>query len=213
MSRRLSMSRPTVGSSRTRSCGRCSRARRDLDPALHAAAERPDLAAGALGQAQPAQHLGDPRLRPRHAVQRGGIAQVLVHAQVEIEGRALEHDAHRRQRRAGRRPQRVAAHGDAAGLGREQARDQRHQRALAGAVRPEQGREPAGRCGEAHLVQGLDGAGVAVADRLHLQRRVAHPVPAFPAAVAPTISAGTAPMTTPDRLRQRRGLLAAGAAV
>ena len=83
-----------------------------------------------------------PRLRPRQPVQRRVVEQAFPHRQVGVERRLLEHHAERRQR-----PPRVAPEVGAEDADRrlarrvEQARRQREERALAGAVRPEQHRE------------------------------------------------------------------------
>ena len=76
--------------------------------------------------------------RRRDAVQGGVIEQVLRHREIEIERARLEHDAEQPQRFARRAADVMAEDADAAGLDAEQPRDQREQRALSGAVQPEQ---------------------------------------------------------------------------
>jgi hypothetical protein len=148
----------------------------DLEPPLHPAAQRADLGGPAVGEVEPGQHLRDALAGQSTAqpVERAGVAQVLLDAEVDVERRPLEHHPHGSQRGARLAAQVVAADRDAALLGREQAGDQGHQRRLAGAVGPEQGREPARRHGEAHLVEGARLARVAEADPANLQRLTAH---------------------------------------
>ena len=81
------------------------------------------------------------RFAPADAVQGGVIEQVLRHREIEIERARLEHHAEQPQRFARRTADVVAENADAPGLDAEQPRDQREQRALAGAVEAEQRRE------------------------------------------------------------------------
>src|SRR6185312_13932072 len=74
-----------------------------------------------------------------------------------IEGRLLEHDAKRPERLGPDLRGRAAANLDAAGGRVKQAGDEREQRALAGAVWPEQRRDPARINVEAHIVERLLG--------------------------------------------------------
>ncbi len=101
--------------------------------------------------------------RAAEAVQRGEVEQVLLHGQVEVERRLLEHDADMR-----RAPARVRGAGP---LRRprscrrrfEQPCDQREQRRLAGAVRAEQSGELACSDVEGHAFQ-REPTGVAKAE-------------------------------------------------
>ena len=142
------MSSPTVGSSSSSSAGswisaRASSTRRRWPPDSSA---RP--VAPAVGEADALQFGGDARARRRggHAVQRRVVEQVLLHGQVEIERRLLEHHAH-----AGPAPPRAVARMSWPNTAMlplravEQAGDQREQRRLAGAVQPEQHGEIARR--------------------------------------------------------------------
>ena len=83
---------------------------RDLEPAHLPAREVAHLAAGAIGEPDPRQHLvaARARLAPADAVQRGVIEQVLHHREIEIERARLEHHAEQPQRFAGRAPDVVA---------------------------------------------------------------------------------------------------------
>ena len=129
---------------------------RDFQPPHLAAREIAHLAAGAVGKPDPRQHLAaaQARFAPGDAVQGGVIEQVLRHREVEIERARLEHHAQQPQRFARRTADVVAEDADAPGLNAEQPRDQREQRALAGAVEAEQRRETGRRNREADVDQG-----------------------------------------------------------
>jgi hypothetical protein len=75
-------------------------------------------------------------------VQRRVVAQIVDNAEIEVERAHLEHDADPGQGRPRIAVDRNAKNTDAAVPRREQPRDQREQRALAGPVGSEQGREP-----------------------------------------------------------------------
>ena len=94
---------------------------------------------------------------PADAVQGGVIEQVLRHREIEIERARLEHDAEQPQRLAGRAADVVAENADASVLDAEQPRDQREQRALAGAVEAEQRGEARRRHREVDVVSARRG--------------------------------------------------------
>src|SRR5262245_43979826 len=102
--------------------------------------------------------------RPHHSLigilsaqpaKRGEVAQILLHREIEVESRLLEHDAEWLERVASQLCGRAADDFDASGGSVEQPRDQREQRRLASAVRAEQRRHPAGKYLEADIVEGL----------------------------------------------------------
>ena len=84
------------------------------------------------------------------------IGEVLQQRQIGIEAAALEHDAELPQSRRRAAPDVVAQDADLAADVVVEARDQREQRRLAGAVRPEQHDEAAARHGERDIVERLD---------------------------------------------------------
>ncbi|MNN55475.1 hypothetical protein D3C81_1703520 [compost metagenome] len=88
-------------------------------------------------------------------MQRGVVAQVLLHAQVKVEGALLEHHAQLAQGRACGVAQRAAAHADVAMLQVVQPGEQGDQGRLAGAVGAQQGGETPGRQAEADLPERL----------------------------------------------------------
>ena len=104
-------------------------------PAL-AAAELAHLLVGAVGEADAQQGLGDARpctLRVE-PLQGAEVTQVLPRRQIQVQGRLLEHHADVRQG-AGTIVAEIAPENANAALAtQEQARDQREQRRLAGAV-------------------------------------------------------------------------------
>ena len=152
---------------------------RDLDPAHLPAREIADLAAGAVGELDAREHSSArcARVAPADAVQRGVIEQVLHHREIEVERARLEHDAHQPQRLARLAADVMAEDADVAGLDAEQPRDQREQRALAGAVQAEQRGEARRRHGEVDIDQGAARA-VGMADAADRQRRRARRCPA-----------------------------------
>src|SRR6476646_3667293 len=89
------------------------------------------------------------------APKRREVAQILLHRKIEVEGRLLEHDAERLERPASQLRGRTANDLDASGRSVEKPGDQREQRGLAGAVRAEQRRHPAGKYLEADIIEGL----------------------------------------------------------
>ena len=144
----------------------------DLEPPHLAAGEIAHLAAGAIGKPDPRQHLiaARARLAPADAVQGCVIEQVLHHREVEVERARLEHHAQQPQRLARRASDVVTENADAAALNSEQPRDQREQRALAGAIETEQRGEARRRHGEFDVDQGAARA-VGMADAVDRQRR------------------------------------------
>ena len=152
-------SSPMVGSSRRSNFGLCKRDARDLDAAAMTAVQRAHPLADALRHVERLE-------RRQHALvgvfalqssERREIAQILLDREIEIERRLLEHDAERAERLRTPFGGRLAANLDTA-FGRvEQPGDEREQRRLAGAVRPEQRRDLAGIDLEAHIVERLLG--------------------------------------------------------
>ncbi|MNV91279.1 hypothetical protein D3C71_1857580 [compost metagenome] len=88
-------------------------------------------------------------------MQGGVVAQVLLHAQVQIQGALLEHHAELAQCLTRLLAQAAAHHLDIALLQVVEAGEQGDQGRLAGAVRPQQRGEAAGRNLEADALQGL----------------------------------------------------------
>src|SRR5712664_1816056 len=144
---------------------------RDFQPPHLAAREIAHLAAGAVGKADARQHFtgAQARLAPIDAVQGGVIQQVLRDREIEVERARLEHHAQQPQRFAGLTADVVAEDADASGLDTEQPRDQREQRALAGAVEAKQRREACRRDGEVDVDEGASGA-IGMADAVDRQR-------------------------------------------
>ena len=116
---------------------------RDFKPPHLSAGEVAHLARRAFGKAEAREHFiaAQAGFAPADAVQGGVIQQVLPHRQIEVERARLEHDPEPPQRFARCCADVVAENADAAALNSEQPRHQREQRALAGTVEPEQGRE------------------------------------------------------------------------
>ena len=120
------------------------------------------------------KHLGRAQacLAPVDAVQRGMIEQVLRDREIEVERARLEHHAQAAQCLAGVAADVVAEDADMPGLHAEQPRDQREQRALAGAVEAEQGGEARRRDRKTDVVERPAGA-VGMADAFDRQRGAA----------------------------------------
>src|SRR5713101_8151142 len=110
---------------------------RDLDPAAVAAVQSPHAFADTLLHVEGLERAAHALIGvlPLQPAQRREIPQVLLDREVEVEGWLLEHHAQRLERLGapigGRAPDDL----DAAGGSIEEARDQREQRGLAGAVR------------------------------------------------------------------------------
>ena len=111
-----------------------------------------------------------PARRPAKALQAGRIAQVLLHAEVEIEGRPLEHDADRGQRRAARAAQIVAGDGDAAAAAANSRVTSDISVVLPAPLGPSRAGEAAGRHAKADVVQRPAAAAVGEATRLRPRR-------------------------------------------
>ena len=129
----------------------------------------------------------DPRLRlaPAQAVQGGVVAQVLLDAQVQVQGALLEHHTELAQGLA-RLPGEVAAeHADLALLQLEEAGEQGDQGRLAGAVGAEQGVEVAGFDAQRDALEGFDAVVVGLAEIGDLQRGLLVHGPPGPAGAAP----------------------------
>src|SRR4051812_33752988 len=143
---------------------------RDLEPPHLTAREVAHLAARAVGKPDPCEFVaGAPaRLAGIDAVQGGVILQVLRDREIEVEGTRLEHHAHSTQRLAGITPDVITEHGDLSVLYAEQPGDEGEQRALAGAVEPEQRRKTCRRHGETDIVQCFASA-IGMADALDRQ--------------------------------------------
>ena len=133
---------------------------RQLDAAAVAAAQHARPLAHAPAQPVMGERQIDALARDtaRDAMQVGMEQQVGAHAELEVERLLLEDDADVGERRDGVAAHVVAEHADAAGVGREQAREQLHERRLAGAVGPEQGDELARGDAERDAVEGPHGA-------------------------------------------------------
>ena len=144
---------------------------RDFQPPHLAAREVAHLAAGAVGKADAREHFtgAQARLAPIDAVQGSMIQQVLRDREIEVERARLEHHAQQPQRFAGFDADVVAEDADASGLDAEQPRDQREQRALAGAVEAKQRREACRRDGEVDVDEGASHA-IGMADAIDRQR-------------------------------------------
>src|ERR1043166_9450314 len=113
---------------------------RDLDPAHLPAGKLAHLVVGAGGKVDFVEHPArtSPCLARRNAVQGRVEHQVLRDREIEIEGAGLEHDAEYAQCSAGLGTHVVTENADRAVAGGKQARDEREQRGLAGAIEPEQ---------------------------------------------------------------------------
>ena len=168
------MSRPTVGSSRTRSRGPCKQGARDLDAPHLAAREIARLLAGTSRKLHARQHLGGARFRfvRAEAVQRRVIAQVLRDGQVEIERARLEDHAKASQRLAGIAVDVEAEHADLSAARREKARHEGKQGGLAGAVEAEKRRASPATDREAHIVE-RDALAIGMRHMLDRQGRLA----------------------------------------
>jgi hypothetical protein len=97
------------------------------------------------------------------------IEQVLHDREIEVERAGLEHHAQQTQRLAGRRTDVVAKNADASGLNSEQPRNQREQRALAGAIEAKQRREACRHDREADVDQSAPWS-IGMADAVDRQR-------------------------------------------
>ena len=139
-----------VGSSRNRISGRWIEPARDLQPALHAARERPRQIPAALVEVDEAQRLVDARraLGARHAVGDRVQHQVLLGGQPIVQRRVLEDDAdapaHLVRRRRDVQPRQPRA----SRRRLQQRAEDLDGRRLAGAVRPEEPEDLAGADGE-----------------------------------------------------------------
>src|SRR6185436_7670336 len=137
-----------------------------------AAGEVAHLAASTVGKADAPQHLAAAcaGIASGDAVQGGVIQQVLRHREVEIERAGLKHHPEQPQCFA-RCPRDVMAEdADMSALDSEQPRDQREERALAGAVQAEQRGEACRGDGEADVDQRLSRA-IGMADAVDRQCR------------------------------------------
>ena len=103
-------------------------------------------------------------------MQCGVIHQVLPHRNVDVERARLKDDAELAQGRAGFVRDIVAENADLARSDRIEARDQRKQRRLSGAVQSQQHGERRLPNGQAHIVQ-RDPRAIAMADAIDLKRR------------------------------------------
>ena len=133
-SRRSTGSRPTVGSSRTRTLRPGEEGAREGDPGALAARQRADLAGGHVASATSTRAASADAARD--AVQRRVVAHVLAGRQVGVDRRPLGHVAHavaQRRRTGGK-----AQHLQRARRDPRDADDAAHQRGLAAAARPEQ---------------------------------------------------------------------------
>ena len=116
---------------------------RQLDAAREPAREALDQLAAPLGEAEALEQRGDALGEPGAAqpVEMPLVAQVLLHRELAVDARVLEHDADVTAHVARRRPHVVAVHARGAGTRRQQGRQDAEERALPAAVRPEQREE------------------------------------------------------------------------
>ena len=140
---------------------------RDLDPPHLAAGQIAYLVVRALRQGNAGQHVvGAPAaFMLADAVQRRMVGQILDDREIEVERARLEHDADQAQGFARCPFDIVPENPDTAALDRVEARHQREQGALSGAVEAEENGEGRWRDREAHVIERLAGA-VEVADAL-----------------------------------------------
>src|SRR5258705_1888315 len=116
---------------------------RDFQPPHLTAREVANLGGGAVVKTNAREHLmaAQACFAPDDAVQSRVIQQILSDRKVEIERAWLEHHAEQPERFARRDADVMAENADTSVLNSEQPRDQREQRALAGAVKAKQRRE------------------------------------------------------------------------
>src|SRR6185312_15608656 len=128
---------------------------RDFHSPHLAAGEVAYLAAGAVGKTDAREQLeaATARIAPSDAVQGSMVEQVLLDREIEVECARLEHHAHHSQRCARFAADVVAENADLSCLDSEQARHEREQRALARAVKAEQGGEACRRHRKADVYQ------------------------------------------------------------
>src|SRR6185312_4885577 len=139
----------------------------DLEPALHAGREGTDQCLAPVPQLDQMQHLlhARPPDRPRHAIDETVEFEILPKRQPVVEARLLEHDAQMLAGAQGIFPHLDAGDARAAAILLEEGAENMQQRALAGAIGPEQREHLAGGDGEAHPVERY-GAAIALHQRL-----------------------------------------------
>ena len=123
-------SRPTLGSSSSRTTGRASSPIAMLIRCWLPPERRIDLVVAALGERRQLEHLLDARLRVLVPLEAGEEAQVLLHRQAPVERRLLGHPADLAARQV-----------DLAVVGTDDAGEDREQRRLAGAVGADHGQQ------------------------------------------------------------------------
>ena len=116
MSARALMSSPAVGSSSSRSFGRCKQRPRDFETPHLSAGELARLVARAVGETDPFKQrsLARDTFAARETLQGAVIGEVLRDREIEVERALLEYHAEPRKRRAALARDIVAKDADAA---------------------------------------------------------------------------------------------------
>ena len=131
----------------TARAGEWTSAKRQVEPALHAARVAADLAVRGLGEPDALEQLVAARapLRLRHALQRRLQTHVIAAREQRVERRLLQRGADRRPHRGTLAQDVVAGHARRARGGRQQRGEHQHRGRLARAVGPEEAVDLAGR--------------------------------------------------------------------
>ena len=167
--RTLTGSRPVVGSSRTQSSGSAEQRAGYLHLLRHALAQAIDLPRRDVRQFDALQPLERPpaSVGAREPLERAEVRQHVDHAQLGVEPALLRQVAKPIEVLA---PPRLAEDADRPRIGPDDVHEDADQRALAGAVRPEQPEDLACRDVERHAAQ-RDGLAVALLEAVEREHR------------------------------------------